>query len=103
MWVDIQGWATQAFHSAPPALKYVEGVPLTAIGVWDTVGALGIPDYCARTQQRVNFTPTLWLTDPRVVQLLFCGADAPYRPVNLLNGYFKPDWSGPIDGVVVEP
>ena len=104
VWVDIQGWATQAFHDAPPALKYVEGVPLTAFGVWDTVGALGIPDYCARTQQcvdvfefdetplstnvqqgihavsvdeqRVNFTPTLWVTDPRVVQLLFCGADA---------------------------
>ena len=79
-------------------------VEIAAIGVWDTVGALGIPelspDHDARLdllrfvdtqlpagvkagfhavaadEQRVDFTPTLWDPDARVVQRLFPGAHA---------------------------
>lgn len=92
-------------HPAP-RLQFVGDVGITAVGVWDTVGALGIPDiqekdgsavrvdvfrFCdsilnahvahgfhavAIDEQRVDFTPSLW--DPRdgVVQVLFPGAHA---------------------------
>ena len=75
--------------------------PIEAIGVWDTVGALGIPTYnitldrmdlfefadtklsgivkngyhaVAIDELREAFTPTLWDPDPRVRQVLFPGA-----------------------------
>jgi uncharacterized protein (DUF2235 family) len=79
-------------------------INLAAIGVWDTVGALGIPELTpdhdsrldllrfvdtqltagvkgfhavAADEQRVDFTPTLWDCDPpRVTQCLFPGAHA---------------------------
>lgn len=90
-----------------PALEdarphYYSDVPIEAIGVWDTVGSLGIPilspDHEARLdplrladtalpksvhhafhavaadEQRIDFTPTLWDPDPRVVQRFFPGA-----------------------------
>ncbi len=89
-----------------PKLQFVGNVGITAVGVWDTVGALGIPDieekdgsavrvdvfqFCdailnskvahgfhavAIDEQRVDFTPTLWEARDGVVQVLFPGAHA---------------------------
>jgi uncharacterized protein (DUF2235 family) len=90
-----------AFLSQPPTDALVSPVPIDTVGVWDTVGALGIPDYTStgavadlfrfantilgpgvaagfhavsRDEQRGDFTPTLWDADPRITQLLFAGA-----------------------------
>jgi uncharacterized protein (DUF2235 family) len=79
----------------------VPGVCLTAVGVWDTVGAMGFPDYAAGGQRvdafkfadtklsakvqhgfhavalderRNDFSPTLWNPDDRILQVLFPGA-----------------------------
>jgi len=76
---------------------------LAAVGVWDTVGAMGIPEYVGRgkrvdafkfvdtkldtrvehgfhavslDEQRNDFQPTLWNTADSVVQMLFPGAHA---------------------------
>ena len=75
---------------------------IASVGVWDTVGSMGIPDYkknarldefkfantqlstkvaggfhaVALDEQRVDFTPTLWDTAPNVTQVLFPGAHA---------------------------
>jgi len=75
---------------------------IKAVAVWDTVGALGLPDIqgkkrvddfgfantklndkvtwgfhaLARDEQRVDFTPTLWNKRDGVKQLLFPGAHA---------------------------
>jgi hypothetical protein len=72
------------------------------IGVWDTVGALGVPEYhdgsnrdlfrfadttlvpsaaaafhaVSVDERRESFTPTLWAKDDRVTQVLFPGAHA---------------------------
>jgi uncharacterized protein (DUF2235 family) len=82
--------------------KYYPDVKVEAVGVWDTVGSLGIPilspDHGARLdalrladttlaaninhafhavaadEQRVDFTPTLWDAHPRVVQRFFPGS-----------------------------
>lgn len=82
--------------------KYLPHVPIEAIGVWDTVGSLGIPvlspDHemrldplrlvdtslganvkhafhaIAADEQRIDFSPTLWDADPRVVQRFFAGS-----------------------------
>lgn len=92
-------------HPAPE-LKFTSDVSIKAVGVWDTVGALGIPDmqerdgtsvrldefeFCdnslsdrvengfhaiAIDEQRADFTPTLWDARPGVVQVLFPGAHA---------------------------
>lgn len=84
--------------------KYFPDVSIEAVGVWDTVGSLGIPvlsaDHgmrldtlrfadtslasrvkhafhaVAADEQRIDFTPTLWDPDPRVVQRLFPGSHA---------------------------
>jgi uncharacterized protein (DUF2235 family) len=74
-------------------------VKITAVAVWDTVGAMGIPAYrgagvadlfrfCDTTlnenialgvhavaldEQRETFSPTLWDDDPRLTQALFPG------------------------------
>jgi Uncharacterized alpha/beta hydrolase domain (DUF2235) len=77
--------------------------PIEVVAVWDTVGALGIPEYdvkmrrldafqfadlklspvvghgrhaVAVNEMRVDFTPTLWDVDPRIAQMLFVGAHA---------------------------
>lgn len=92
-----------AFVSRPSPDVLLKDVPIEAVGVWDTVGALGIPEYNAKRQrldafrfvdttlsanvrhayhavaideQREDFTPTLWKADPRIAQLLFPGAHA---------------------------
>jgi uncharacterized protein (DUF2235 family) len=92
-----------AFLSQPPTPKLVAGVPIEAIAVWDTVGALGIPVFVsdAETRQlfqfadtvlsplvqhgfhaiavdeeRADFTPTLWTADPRILQYLWPGSHA---------------------------
>ena len=87
-----------------PKLQFVSGAVIASIGVWDTVGALGIPyiveqdqspvrldvfQFCdtvlnahvasgfhavAVDEQRVDFTPTLWDARDGVVQVLFPGA-----------------------------
>lgn len=75
---------------------------ITAVGVWDTVGAMGVPDYhhganhdsfrfadttlnskvahgfhaVALDEQREVFSPTLWDAAPNVTQVLFPGAHA---------------------------
>jgi uncharacterized protein (DUF2235 family) len=86
-----------------PLPRYVADVPIEAVGVWDTVGALGIPvgedsgrrvdlyafanrDLSERVahglqalaidEQRIDFTPTLWEPRSNVVQVLFPGAHA---------------------------
>ena len=104
---DLHDRLDLELHPAPK-LQYVpadgSGVGIAAIGVWDTVGALGIPDiveqdkspvrldvfqFCdtvlnakvgiglhavAVDEQRVDFTPTLWNARDGVVQVLFPGA-----------------------------
>lgn len=93
-----------AFVSAD-ALKDEQLVPvekIRAIGVWDTVGALGWPNYdndtrvdafrfadnklsdkvewgfhaVALDEQRIDFVPTMWADRKNVVQVLFPGAHA---------------------------
>ncbi|WLT31686.1 DUF2235 domain-containing protein [Geothrix sp. PMB-07] len=88
------------------SLKDSDLVPvdtLQAVGVWDTVGAMGIPVYAsggarqdafrfadtklspkvlngfhavALDERRIDFSPTLWDADTRIVQVLFPGAHA---------------------------
>ncbi|MEQ1598387.1 MAG: DUF2235 domain-containing protein [Methylotenera sp.] len=81
---------------------FARNVPIAAIAVWDTVGALGIPEYDAQNntisdafrfadevlsskvaqglhavaidEQRLLFTPTLWNKAAHVKQLVFPGA-----------------------------
>lgn len=91
------------FSSPPDAGKRIAAVPIQAVAVWDTVGALGIPQYdgedrridafrfadldlnprvavglhaVSLDEQRVDFTPTLWNPRANVVQRLFPGAHA---------------------------
>ncbi len=75
---------------------------IKAIAVWDTVGALGLPDYLediradtfkfsdtvlndkvrhgfhavALDEQRIDFSPTLWTSRARIEQMVFPGAHA---------------------------
>ncbi len=89
------------FSSAPPAALLAD-VRIAAIGVWDTVGSLGIPAYAggeridmfrfadtmlspkvdlgfhalALDEKRPDFEPTFWFDDPRITQCLFPGAHA---------------------------
>jgi uncharacterized protein (DUF2235 family) len=109
----------------PPALKLVADIPITAVAVWDTVGALGIPDihaadgtlvrldefkFCnndlseqvangfqalAVDEQRVDFTPTLWNARSDVVQVLFPGAHAD------VGGGYPPEESGLSNGALI--
>lgn len=86
-----------------PSGDLLAGVPIEAIAVWETVGALGIPE-CTRAmlridvfrfadtslspvvrrgvqalavdEQREDFVPTLWDSDVRITQALFPGAHA---------------------------
>lgn len=102
---DLHDRFDMGLHPAPE-LQFVDDVPVQSVGVWDTVGALGIPDIedsdgtCVRRdvfqfcntalgprvahgfhavavdEQRVDFTPTLWDDRDGVVQVLFPGAHA---------------------------
>jgi uncharacterized protein (DUF2235 family) len=85
----------------PPPARRTQPPPIEAVAVWDTVGALGIPEFddhgkvvdafrFADTQlggkvkfglhaisideRRVNFTPTLWDARNGITQVLFPGA-----------------------------
>jgi uncharacterized protein (DUF2235 family) len=88
----------------PPSADQLVAVPIEAVAVWETVGALGIPEYnrenvridvfqfadlklsasvrrgihaIAIDETREDFTPTLWEPDPgRITQRLFVGAHA---------------------------
>lgn len=81
---------------------YVRNVPVRMVAVWDTVGSLGVPNYNAKDntisdafrfadevlsqkvakgihaialdEQRLLFTPTLWLKASNVKQVVFPGA-----------------------------
>ena len=100
---DLHDRLQLGLHPAPK-LQFTSGAPIAAIGVWDTVGALGIPyiveqdksavrldvfQFCdtvlndhvgqglhavAVDEQRIDFTPTLWDARNGVVQVLFPGA-----------------------------
>lgn len=87
-------------HSTNP--RYVENIPVHAVGAFDTIGALGIPVYVdslnsrldvfrladaalspqvlngfhavAADEQRVDFTPSLWEPRIGIEQALFPGA-----------------------------
>lgn len=86
-----------------PSDDLLTKAPIEAIAVWDTVGALGIPEYTrtmlridvfrfadtklspivqrglqalAVDERREDFSPTLWDADPRITQALFPGAHA---------------------------
>jgi uncharacterized protein (DUF2235 family) len=94
--IDLPGFLTR-----PPPDDQLVAVPIEAVAVWDTVGALGIPQYnmqrmrvdtfqfadlmlspkvsrglhaVAVDEMREDFTPTLWDPDPRITQVLFAGA-----------------------------
>lgn len=89
------------FFTHPPADNKLIAAPIEAVGVWDTVGSLGIPAYTAAMvradlfqfsdtklspavkngfqaiavdERRTDFTPTFWDSDNRIVQALFPGA-----------------------------
>jgi uncharacterized protein (DUF2235 family) len=91
------------FLQKPPSPDQLIPAPIDTVAVWDTVGALGIPEFNARLvrvdafrfadtrlsavvqrglqaiavdEQRADFTPTFWNRDPRVTQALFPGAHA---------------------------
>lgn len=94
--IDLPGFLVR-----PPPAGQLVAVPVEAVAVWDTVGALGIPEYnltrmrvdslqfvdrmlspkvslglhaVAIDERRADFTPTLWDADPRITQMLFAGA-----------------------------
>ena len=111
------------FLFEPPARTDLVPAPIEAIGVWDTVGALGVPEFddhgevvdafrfadtklstnvkfgrhaISIDEQRSNFTPTLWDADEqRIVQVLFPGAHAD------VGGGYKTDESGLSDGALI--
>ena len=91
------------FLQKPPDAAGLVPAPIEAVAVWDTVGALGIPQFnnqmvevdvfqfadtalsqnvkngrhaISIDEQRANFPPTLWDPDPRITQTLFPGAHA---------------------------
>jgi hypothetical protein len=90
-----------AFLLLPPRQDQMLMAPIETVAVWETVGALGIPEFArnqgrldafqfadtrlsncvqhgvqaiAVDEERTDFTPTLWDADPRITQLLFPGA-----------------------------
>lgn len=110
------------FSRGADEVQRISPVTVEAVAVWDTVGALGIPDYQADAcrldefrftntklganiahalhaiaidEQRVDFTPTLWDADPRVTQMLFPGAHA-----DVGGGYSAGKESGLSDGAL---
>jgi hypothetical protein len=96
--IDLPGFLTKA-----PTDKLINA-PIAAVAVWDTVGALGIPEYSLVSdkriqamrfadnnlnanvglgfhamsidEQRADFTPTLWNGRQGIEQRLFAGAHA---------------------------
>jgi uncharacterized protein (DUF2235 family) len=112
------------FLLRPPRSDQRVAAPIEAVAVWETVGALGIPEYNAQMmrvdefrfadldlspkvrrgfhavavdEMREDFTPTLWNPDPRVMQVLFPGAHS-----DVGGGYPQSDnESGLSDGPLV--
>lgn len=105
----------EEFKAQPIDLnRLVQGAGIEAVGVWDTVGALGVPTYglndaskvdifefadrvlsdkvkagfhaLAIDEQRVDFEPTLWEDGQGIEQRWFCGAHA-----DVGGGYAKRD------------
>ncbi len=91
------------FLLRPPPDDQLIRAPIDTVAVWDTVGALGIPEFnmqlaridafrfadtklspvvqqgfqaIAVDEQRADFAPTFWDVDDRVTQVLFPGAHA---------------------------
>lgn len=116
--LDIPGLFTAA-----PRPNVMLTTDIEAVAVWETVGALGIPEYTknqarldvfrfagtklsptirnglhavAVDERREDFTPTLWDIDPRVIQGLFPGAHA-----DVGGGYPDGDESGLSDGALI--
>lgn len=116
---DLPGF----FSDPPHPTVLVSGIPIQTVAVWDTVGAMGIPQYddedrrldafrfadldlSARVrngfhaisldEQRMDFTPTLWNPRVNIVQMLFPGAHA-----DVGGGYPIGDASGLSDGALV--
>lgn len=114
LWARVNTVFTQGYRRRPQgqeawtrdgwAMRAMPGqAPIHFLGVWDTVGALGIPDdmallnlldnlhdhsfhdtglndsvvrachAVAMDEMRANFLPTLWADDPRVTQVWFPG------------------------------
>ena len=96
--IDLPG-----FFLRPPPADHLIAAPMEAVAVWDTVGALGIPEFTrsmvrvdvfrfadtqlsplvhhglqaiAVDERRSDFTPTFWDAAPRITQVLFPGAHA---------------------------
>ncbi|MEO5364221.1 MAG: DUF2235 domain-containing protein [Magnetococcus sp. DMHC-8] len=95
---DLPGFFTRPLTSA----DFIQDVPIQGIGVWDTVGALGIPVFnrgnqrdlfrfvdnhlnervenalhlVAVDERRGDFAPSLWEPRDGVTQILFPGAHA---------------------------
>jgi uncharacterized protein (DUF2235 family) len=94
--VDLPGFLTK-----PPNANQLVQAPIEAVAVWETVGALGVPEFTVKLhrldafqfanrvlspivrqgihavavdEQRADFQPTLWDPDPRITQVLFPGA-----------------------------
>ncbi|CAM3927925.1 DUF2235 domain-containing protein [Rahnella victoriana] len=104
------------FSNEVEAQKMITGVEIEAIGVWETVGALGIPQYdhdrrldlfrftdtalskgvkygrqaIAIDEERIDFTPVFWDLREGVFQALFSGVHADvgggYAALNQGNG-----------------
>ena len=116
--IDIPGLFTAAPN--PDVMLHTD---IESVSVWETVGALGIPEYTrnqarldvfrfadiklnpviryglhavAVDERREDFTPTLWETDPRVTQVLFPGAHA-----DVGGGYPNGKESGLSDGALI--
>ena len=111
------------FLTKPPSADQLVAVPIEAVAVWDTVGALGIPEFNVKVmrvdclqfigrklsakvnrglhavaidERRADFTPTLWDADPRITQMLFAGAHS-----DVGGGYLETnDESGLSDGAL---
>lgn len=116
LFTDILLDAPHFFGQPLDPASLIYNVPIEAVAVWETVGALGIPAYLndkridlyrfadtqlgnnvrigrqaiAIDEQRIDFTPTYW--DPRsgIVQVLFPGIHADvgggYSAINNGNG-----------------
>ncbi len=96
--IDLPG-----FLLRPPPGNQLIQAPIEAVAVWETVGALGIPEFTRKMarldafqfadtklnravqygiqamavdEQRTDFTPTFWDPDPRITQAFFPGAHA---------------------------
>lgn len=111
-----------AMFSNPPEPIYHSDISIKAIGVWDTVGAMGVPvdlpwqnqridlyqfdntDLSPKVEfgfqaisideQREDFSPTLWQPREGVKQVLFPGAHAD------VGGGYAPDESGLSNGAL---